>query len=331
MATPTTVESARWELYRLLGEPVRLRLLALASSEELAVGELAELLVESQPNVSRHLAPLRHAGLLSERKQGTRVLVRLADDAERDPVVADALIAGRKLCEADGSLARIAEVVGQRDEVARAFFAKSTRELPPIQPELAPYLAAFAALIPNRALAIDAATGDGSLLEVLSPIFEKVIAFDREPAQLQRARARVEAHRLNNVTLFEGDIDSVKVPAADVVFAARFLHHAPKPAAALQSLVSLAKPGGAIVVIDYARHDDESMRDQADLWLGFEPKELKKMCADLDDVVVRPLPKPNGKTPDAHLPWQVLVAKVPGMGSPPGGPPHPIPHRRMKK
>ncbi len=315
MATPTAeTTSARWELYRLLGEPVRLRLLALAAEEELAVGELAELLAESQPNVSRHLAPLRHAGLMSERKQGTRVLVRLADEAMRDAVVADALVAGRKLCEADGSLARIADVIGQRDEVARAFFGaagKGARELPSSQPELAPYLAAFAALIPHRELAIDAATGDGGLLEVLSPIFDKVIAFDREPAQLQRARARVEAHHLKNVTLIEGDIERVKVPAADVVFAARFLHHAPKPAAALRSLVALAKPGGAIVVIDYARHDDESMREQADLWLGFEARELKKMTADLDDVVVRPLPKPTGKTPDAHLPWQVLVARVP--------------------
>jgi len=315
VTTPTTDSSARWELYRLLGEPIRLRLLALAGEEELAVGELAELVGESQPNVSRHLAALRHAALVSERKQGTRVLVRLSEGVAHDAVVADALTAGRKLCEQDGSLARVTDVVRARDEAARAFFAKSTRELPPVQPELGPYLAAFAALIPNRSLAIDAATGDGSLLEVLSPVFERVIAFDREPAQLQRARARVESHQLKNVTLIEGDIDSVKVPhpGADVVFAARFLHHAPKPAAALESLTKLARPGGSIVVIDYARHDDESMRDQADLWLGFEPKELKKMCSasDLDDVVVRPLPKPNGKTPDAHLPWQVLVARVP--------------------
>lgn len=311
MATPTGDTTARWELYRLLGEPVRLRLLALAAEEELAVGELAELLGESQPNVSRHLAPLRQMALLSERKQGTRVLVHLSDGALKDPVVMDALTAGRKLCERDGSLARIRDVIDARDEAARAFFARNTREVPPSQPELAPYLAAFAALIPNREVAIDAATGDGSLLEVLSPIFDRVIAFDREPAQLQRARARVEARNLKNVTLIEGDIDKVKAPAADVVFAARFLHHAPKPAAALQSLVRLAKPGGAIVVIDYARHDDESMREQADLWLGFDAKELKKMTAELDDVVIRPLPKPTGKTPDAHLPWQVLVARVP--------------------
>src|SRR5260221_491234 len=62
----------RWELYRVLSEPVRLRLLALAQQEELAIGELAELLGESQPNISRHAAPLKQAGLLAVRKQGTR-------------------------------------------------------------------------------------------------------------------------------------------------------------------------------------------------------------------------------------------------------------------
>src|ERR1044071_7375012 len=101
--------TARWELYRLLAEPVRLRLLALASEEELAIGELAELLREGQPNVSRHVAPLRKAGLLSVRKHGTRVLVRLSERADADPVVRDGVSAGRDLCEGDGSLSRVPE------------------------------------------------------------------------------------------------------------------------------------------------------------------------------------------------------------------------------
>ncbi len=98
---------ARWQLYRLLSDPFRLRLLALAAEEELALGELADLLGESQPNLSRHAAPLRQAGLLAERRQGTRTLVRLDAAAKSDPVVCDALAAGRALCEKDGSLARI--------------------------------------------------------------------------------------------------------------------------------------------------------------------------------------------------------------------------------
>src|SRR5436853_7160492 len=115
-------QKKRWELYRLLSEPVRLQLLALAAEEELAIGELAELLGESQPNVSRHAAPLKQAGLLAVRKQGTRALVRLDDGAGEDPVVRDALESGRALCEEDGSLARIGDVLRARDAVAREFF-----------------------------------------------------------------------------------------------------------------------------------------------------------------------------------------------------------------
>src|SRR4029079_4608188 len=114
----------RWELYRVLAEPVRLRLLALAAEEELAIGELAGLLGESQPNVSRHLTPLKQAGLVLVRREETRGLVRIAEAASADPVVADALASGRALCEADGSLMRIAEVLRERDRVAREFFAR---------------------------------------------------------------------------------------------------------------------------------------------------------------------------------------------------------------
>src|SRR3954463_2919183 len=79
--------SARWELYRLLADPVRPRLLALVSVEELGVGELAELLREAQPKISRHASALRDAGLLSARRQGTWTLLRLASGAADDPVV----------------------------------------------------------------------------------------------------------------------------------------------------------------------------------------------------------------------------------------------------
>jgi len=71
-------QTTRWELYRILAEPVRLRLLALTAAEELTIGELAALLDESQPNVSRHLAPLKQAGLVIVRRQGTRALARLS-------------------------------------------------------------------------------------------------------------------------------------------------------------------------------------------------------------------------------------------------------------
>ena len=321
---------ARWELYRLLSEPVRLRLLALAAVEELAVGELAELLEEGQPNVSRHVAPLRQAGLVAVRKEGTRALVRVADDAARDPVVADALVAGQALCRRDGSLQRVAEVVRARDAASRAFFARprpgaGADDVAALPPELGAYVAALAPLVTRRRLAVDAGTGDGGLLEVIARVFRRVVAFDREDAQLRRCAERIARRGFDNVELMRGEVESAEVQqavrahgGADVVFAARLLHHAPKPAVTLHALADLLAPGGAVVVLDYAAHEDESMRDQADLWLGFDAAELRRLAraAGLHDVHVQALPAPgapNGKPrlPDAHLSWQIMVARRP--------------------
>ena len=318
----------RWELYRLLGEPVRLRLLALAAEEELSVGELAELLGEGQPNVSRHAAPLRQARLLLVRKDGTRTLVRFSEGASSDPVIADALMAGRALCTDDGSLQRVAEVVRARDAASRAFFARERGDEPFALPsEIGAYLAALAPLIPHRRLAVDAGTGEGGLLEILAPVFEHVVAFDREQAQLARCSARVSERGWRNVEIAHGEVGSEEVLAkvlahggADVVFAARVLHHAARPASAVASLAALARPGGAVVLIDYAHHEDDAMREQADLWLGFDAADLRRFEreAGLDDAQVRPLPSPYRAAPnrrathrDAHLAWQVLIARRP--------------------
>ncbi len=311
------VAPQRWELYRVLSEPVRLRLLALVAEEELAIGELAELLGESQPNVSRHVGALRQGGLVVLRKEGTRSLVSLRDDG--DPVVADALRSGRALTEADGSATRLAEVVRARDAAAREYFEKprGKGELGGPPAELGAYLAALAPLLARRGLAVDAGTGDGGMLEVLAPVFDRVVAVDRSEAQLAMARARVKHRGFANVQLVRGELDAPEVlraagHKADAVFAVRVLHHAPKPAMVVKKLAELCRPGAALVVLDYARHDDERMRDQADLWLGFEPKELVRFAKDagFEDAKVSPLAGAlRGSGPDSHLGWQVMVAR----------------------
>jgi hypothetical protein len=104
---------------------------------------------------------------------------------------------------------------------------------------------------------------------------------------------------------------------ADAVFASRLLHHAPRPASVVAQLASLCAAGGALVVLDYARHDDESMRDQADAWLGFESEELRRFAraASLEDVRVTSVPSPFcGDGPDKDLPWQVMVARKASSG-----------------
>jgi len=315
----------RWELYRLLSEPARLCLLALAAEDELAVSELAELLDESQPNVSRQAAPLRQAGLLTVRRQGTWTLMRLAPDATHDPVVADALRAGRALCEERGTLGRVADVVRARERTTREFFARPrSTGAAGSAPESTAYLAALAELIPERALAVDAGTGDGRSLDLLAPLFEHVIAIDRSEAQLASCRERVRLRGFENVELLLGEIDEPNVQqavlargGADVVLAARVLHHAPRPADAMRNLARLARAGGAVIVLDYERHEDESMRErEADLWLGFEPSELRTLAdgAGLVGASVRAIPPPwCGAGPDRHLQWQVLLARRPSV------------------
>lgn len=320
----TPAPASRWELYRLLGEPARLRLLALTQAEELSVGELAELLSESQPNVSRHVAPLRKAGLLKERKQGTRVYLALTDVAARDAVVADALVAGRKLVTEDGSLAKIPDLLRAREAQARDFFgrARDVDGLAAMPPELPAYLTALAPLLPHRRLAVDVGTGDGALLDLLAPIYDHVVAVDREDAQLARAKERCLRRGYDNVELVWGDLSDLGVRAAvrkyglaDAVFASRVLHHAPRPTAALKALASLVRTGGHVIVLDYAPHEDERLqKEQADVWLGFSEDELVRMgkTAGLVDLAITSIPlSRNGSGPDRHIEWQVLSGRRP--------------------
>jgi ArsR family transcriptional regulator len=322
VAVPAFSSDARWQLYRLLGEPVRLRLLALAHSEELSVGELAELLSESQPNVSRHAAGLRQSGVLLDRREGTRVYVRVSPSAAQDPVVADAVATGRVLCERDGSLAQIAEVVRSRDHHTREFFEHPRASASPqeLAQELPAYLFALGQVMTPHALAVDAGTGDGSLLDVLAPVFERVVAVDRSQAQLAQARRKVAARGYRNVELLRGEIDSVEARhcvgvGADVVVCSRVLHHSPLPRKAVEALAELVRPGGVVVLIDYLQHQDEQLRDrQADVWMGFSGEELEAFAraAGLAEVCARQVPAGfTGGAPDNQVGWQVLTGRRP--------------------
>src|SRR5690606_22286258 len=132
------MQAGRADLFRLLGDEDRLRLLALCAEEELTVGELAQLLGESQPQVTKKSQPLREAGLLASRRDGTRTLLKIDDRFAApgnghaqavDPVIAAALEEGRTLCSRDGSLAKIARVVAQREELSRRLFETPAGEL----------------------------------------------------------------------------------------------------------------------------------------------------------------------------------------------------------
>lgn len=312
--------SPRADLFRLLGDEDRLRLLALCAEDELTVGELATLLTESQPQITKKSQPLREAGLLTARRDGTRTLLRahLVPDAVLDAAVAE----GRALCTRDGSLARVAALIAQREEASRRYFDErapggDASPAPPLA-ELLGWLPALAPLLPGRALAVDVGTGEGALLPLLSPLYERVIAVDRSPARLARCAARLADWGLPNVRLREGDVDDPGLAedigqrgGADLVLMARVLHHAARPQDATVAAARLLRAGGHLIVVDYLPHDDEAMREQGDVWLGFEPAKLRAWLehAGLDLVTLAPLPgdeQPRlqlavGKKPARHL------------------------------
>jgi ArsR family transcriptional regulator len=295
----------RADLFRLLGDESRLRLLALCAEEELTVGELATLLDESQPQVTRKSQPLRDAGLLASRRDGTRTLLRAqptADEVTRT-VLDAALAEGRALCTRDGSLARIAALIAQREEASRRYFdgraADDAEAVAAPGNELPAWLPVIAPLLPGRALAVDAGTGDGTFLPLLSPLYDRVVAIDRSAASLARCAARLAAWGLPNVRLRQGDVDDAGIAeelhdkgGADLVLVARVLRHAARPGDVIVAAARLVRPGGHLVIVDHLPHDDESVRDEGAVWLGFEPAKLRTWleAARLEVTTLAPLP-----------------------------------------
>jgi DNA-binding transcriptional ArsR family regulator len=299
------VTTARADLFRLLGDEDRLRLLALCAEDELTVGELATLLGESQPQITKKSQPLREVGLLAARRDGTRTLLRTQLDraSSETPILAAALDEGRTLCIKDGSLARVPAIVASREEMSRRFFDELATSAPAVEPgALAAWLPLLAPLLPGRGLAVDVGTGDGTLLPLLSPLYERVIAVDRSAARLARCAAAIARWGLPNVRLREGDVDDGELVAetdrhggANVVVMARVLHHAARPQDAVAAATRLLRSGAHLVIADYLPHDDESLREQGDVWLGFEPGKLAAWLAGarLEVVASHPLSGPH--------------------------------------
>jgi SAM-dependent methyltransferase len=306
-----TAAHAHADLFRLLGDEDRLRLLALCDAEELTVGELSTLLRQSQPQVTRKTQPLRDAGLLAERRDGTRILLRA--EGNDNPIVLAALRAGHDLCLAEGRLARIPKIVAKREETARKLFAAGAAETSPLPGiSVAAFLPLLSGLLPGHHLAVDVGCGDGLLLPLLSPLYDRVIAVDRSAARLARAAARVESSGLPNVRLREGEMDDTnlaqeiaKAGGADLVTLVRVLQFIARPSDLLATAARFLRPGGHLIVADHVPHKDESLREQGHVWLGFDPDKLRGWLGDAGLAVVAVGPMPGAFTP----PLQMIIGK----------------------
>jgi ArsR family transcriptional regulator len=303
----------RADLFRLLGDEDRLRLLALCDADELTVGELAELLRESQPQVTRKSQPLRDAGLLHARRDGTRTLLRA--DNKQDAVVAAALEAGKSLCLAEGTLSRVPSVVARREEASRHLFATQPKAPASTVGDgtgsfagWSTLLQCLASLLPRHGLAVDVGTGDGALLPVLAPLYDRVIALDRSAARLAQAAARLASLAIPNVRLREWDSENDELAreieqlgGADLVLLSRVLTYVATPRDLVSAAGRWLRRGGHLVIIDHVPHNDESLREAGHVWLGFEPATLQSFLSWGGLTCLRTAPLQSPQIPPLHM------------------------------
>ena len=266
-------------LFQSLADPSRLRIVSLLRSMELSVGELAQVLGQSQPRVSRHVRILADAGLVARRKEGSWVFLQLTDPDRAVPLFdAIASWAGegdRALF--DGDSARLEAVRADRADAAARYFAvhaetwDSIRSLHVAESEVEQAIAAALGSDPLGRL-VDIGTGTGRMLELFGPQAESAIGIDRSSEMLRLARVKLEGSGVRGTSLRQGDMYALPLAdaSADVVILHQVLHYAQAPAHAIAEAGRVLGPGGRLLIVDFAPHEREELRDtDAHQRLGF--------------------------------------------------------------
>jgi ubiquinone/menaquinone biosynthesis C-methylase UbiE len=266
-------------LFQALADPTRLRIIALLRSMELSVGELAQVLAQSQPRVSRHVRILSDSGLIRRRKEGSWVYLQLSNVERTAPLFAFydgwAGEEARRLFAAD--VARLEAVRADRAEAARRYFEAhaatwdNVRSLHVAESEVE---GAIASLLGDRSLGalLDIGTGTGRMLELFAPDADSAVGIDRSSEMLRLARVKLEAAGISGASLRQGDMYALPLPdeSFDSIILHQVLHFAQQPGAAIAEAARVLSPGGCLLVIDFAQHEREELREQdAHLRLGF--------------------------------------------------------------
>jgi ubiquinone/menaquinone biosynthesis C-methylase UbiE len=263
------------------GEETRLRVLALLAEAELTVSDLTDILRQSQPRISRHLKLLAEAGLVERFREGTWAFFRLAEQGEGADVartLIDRLNPGDQMIARDR--ARLASVRQARAIAAQAYFRAHAAEWDRIRKlhvtDAAVEEAIRAALAdkPFRSL-LDLGTGTGRMLELFGPEIERGLGLDLSLDMLLLARDRLERAGLKNCSVRQGDIYDLPLTndSFDVVILHQVLHFLDDGARALHEAARVLRPGGRLLVVDFAPHEQEFLREQfAHRRLGFAPE-----------------------------------------------------------
>lgn len=269
------------EALRAAGEPTRLRILALLAAEELSVMELAQILDQSQPRVSRHLKLMAEAGLIERFPDGAWVFYRLPADG---PVrrLADTILDLLDEAAADRDGQRLQTVRAEREAEAKQYFDRVAPQWDRLRSLYVAETAVEAAI--ERAAGpgpfervVDLGTGSGRMLTLLGRRARMSVGLDLSQQMLNIARANVAQAGLEKVELRHGDIFATRLPSAsaDLVVVHQVLHYLTDPNAAVAEAARLVMPGGKLLIVDFAPHDLEHLRaEHQHRRLGFSDEEI---------------------------------------------------------
>lgn len=279
------------EIFKALADPTRLRMARLLGAMELAVGELAQVLGQSQPRVSRHIGILCDAGLAERRREGSWVFLRQASVGDlADPVIAAVQLllatAEREMpdfaaqCEADRR--KLAAIRAARENAAEAYFARHAGEwdeLRALHSADGDVEAALTAALADAPLGVmlDIGTGTGRMAEIFAHSAERIVALDKNLEMLRVARAKLQHLPAQGIELVQGDFADLPFAAEsfDTVLLHQVLHFAQEPAQALAEAARVSRAGGRIAIVDFASHSREELRTRHQhARLGFSDRQM---------------------------------------------------------
>ena len=270
-----------WETLRLLADPTRSRILHLLHRGELAVGELQEILGLPQSRISTHLALLRKAQLVNDRRDGKKSFYSLARDLPVSVagIVDAALAASAREPKSAADQRSLQRIIEKRRQTAEQHFNlvadRLGRNYCPGRSWEA--IGQMLFLLTPRVRIADLGAGDGTLSRLLARQAESVHCVDNSPRMVQVGRALAKKEHLRNLTYVLGNIEKVPLPdrSIDLALLSQALHHAENPRLALSEAFRILKPGGRLLILDLRAHRFEKARElYADRWLGFKENEL---------------------------------------------------------
>lgn len=278
-------------IMRALADVTRLRIMRLLAHMELAVGELAQVLGQSQPRVSRHVAILCSSGLAERRREGSWTFLRqtMSPSSPRGIEAAAARLLEAAEADDEAFAARCAEdrrhlsaIRATRQKHAAEYFARHAADWDRLRALLTPPDQVEAALCDGIAREpigrlLDIGTGTGRIAELLADEADHVVGLDRSPEMLRLARARLQDLPSANWELLQGDFAALPFPTAsfDTVVLHQVLHYAADPALPLAEAGRVCRPGGRIAIVDLAAHEREELRERhAHARLGFTDEQM---------------------------------------------------------